>query len=53
MQVDALLRMAREFYSSVELESVDGVSHSKLNHSSLNFEMPEEAEVLLVCRLRP
>lgn len=53
MHIDALLDLAREFYRSVELQSVDGVSHSKLNHSSLNFEMPAEAEVLLVCRLTP
>lgn len=52
MQIDALLALARDFYKSVELESVDGVSHSKLNHSSLNFDMPPEAEVLIVCRLR-
>lgn len=52
MQIDALIALAREFYKSVELESVDGVNHSKLNHSSLNFDMPPEAEVLLVCRLR-
>lgn len=52
MQIDALLSQARDFYKSVELESVDGVSHSKLNHSSLNFDMPPEAEVLIVCRLR-
>lgn len=53
MQIDALLGLARQFYRSVELESVDGVSHSKLNHSTLNFEIPAEAEVLLVCRLTP
>lgn len=51
MQIDALIDLARQFYGSVELESVDGISHSKLNHSSLNFELPAEAEVLLVCRL--
>lgn len=51
MQIDALLNLARDFYRSVELESVDGVSHSKLNHTSLNFDMPPEAEVLIVCRL--
>lgn len=51
MQIDALLGMARESYPSVELESVDGVSHSKLNHSSRNFGIPDEAEVLIVCRL--
>jgi hypothetical protein len=45
--------LAREFYPNVELESVDGVTHSKLNHSSLNFEIPDEAEVLLICRLTP
>lgn len=51
MQIDSLLALANEFYKWVELESVDGVSHSKLNHSSLNFDMPAKAEVLLVCRL--
>ena len=51
MQIDALVDLAREFYQSVELESVSGVAHSKLNHSRLNFDQPEEAEVLLVCRL--
>lgn len=51
MQIDALVNLAREVYPSVELESVDGVNHSKLNHSSLNLDMPPEAEVLLVCRL--
>ena len=53
MQIDALLGLAREFYPNVELESVDGVTHSKLNHSSLNFDIPDEAEVLLICRLTP
>lgn len=52
MQIGALLALASEFYPSVELESVDGFSHSKLNHSSLNFETPPEAEVLIVCRLK-
>lgn len=51
MQVDALIDLARNFYTTVELERVDGVSHSKLNHSSLNFDVPSEAEVLIVCRL--
>jgi adenine-specific DNA-methyltransferase len=53
MQINALINLAREAYPSVELETVDGVSHSKLNHSSLNFDMPAEAEVLIVCRLKP
>jgi len=52
MQIDALLGLAREFYRSVEVESVDGVTHSKLNHSRLNFDLPAEAEVLLVCRFK-
>lgn len=51
MQIEALLELARRFYGNVELERVDGVSHSKLNRSSLNFEMPPEAEVLIICRL--
>lgn len=52
MQIDALLDLARDFYNSVEMESVDGVSHSKLNRSSMNFDMPPNAEVLINCRLR-
>ncbi|KGC95849.1 hypothetical protein DP62_5200 [Burkholderia pseudomallei] len=52
MQIDALVEMARQYYKSVELESVTGVAHSKLNHTSLNFGKPDEAEVLLVCRLK-
>lgn len=52
MQMDALVRMARQYYNSVELESVTGVAHSKLNHTSLNFGKPDEAEVLLICRLK-
>lgn len=52
MKIDELLALARNFYKSVELETVDGISHSKLNHSRLNFDMPPEAEVLIVCRLK-
>ena len=52
MQVDALVQMARQFYDWVDLESVTGVAHSKLNRTSLNFGKPDEAEVLLICRLK-
>lgn len=52
MQIDTLLELAREYYQSVELESVTGVSHSKLNHTSLSLGKPDEAEVLLICRLK-
>lgn len=52
MRIDALVAMAEQFYRSVELESVTGVAHSKLNHTSLNFGKPDEAEVLLICRLK-
>ena len=52
MQIDALVEMAQQYYKSVELESVTGVAHSKLNHASLNFGKPDEAEVLLICRLK-
>jgi len=52
MQIDALLAIAREFYASVELDCIDGVSHSKLNHSKLNLHIPTEAEVLIVCKLK-
>lgn len=52
MQIDALIEMAQHYYNSVEVESVTGVAHSKLNHASLNFSKPDEAEVLLICRLK-
>jgi adenine-specific DNA-methyltransferase len=53
IKIDDLISLASKFYNSVELEVMSGVSHSKLNHSQLNFEIPSEAEVLLVCRLKP
>lgn len=52
MQMDTLLELAQEYYDSVELESVTGVTHSKLNHTSLSLGKPDEAEVLLICRLK-
>lgn len=52
MQIGELVEMARTHFEFVELESVTGVAHSKLNHTSLNFGKPDEAEVLLICRLK-
>lgn len=52
MQIDALLEMAQQHYKYVELESVTGVAHSKLNRASLSLGKPDEAEVLLICRLK-
>ena len=51
MQIEALTELARHYYSRVNLENVRGVLHSKLNHSSLNFEVPDQAEILLICKL--
>lgn len=52
MRIDSLIAMAEQFYRRVELESVTGITHSKLNHTSLNFGKPDEAEVLLICRFK-
>ena len=50
MQIDALRQMAQDHYVEVDLQTVEGVAHSKLNHTRLNFVAPEQAEVLLICR---
>lgn len=50
MQIDTLRQIAQTYYLEVDLQTVEGVTHSKLNHTRLNFESPEQAEVLLMCK---
>lgn len=49
MTVERILALASEAFRGVQAESIEGVSHSKLNHTRLNFDTPAEAEVLILC----
>ena len=49
MGINDIVQLAAQFYREVEVRAVDGVSHSKLNHSRLNYEIPPEAEVMFLC----
>jgi adenine-specific DNA methylase len=48
--ISYLEEMARKYFASVEVISVGQFSHSKLNHSSKNFETSYDAERLIVCQ---
>ncbi|MEL0646828.1 DNA adenine methylase [Pseudoalteromonas agarivorans] len=49
--IDTITKIASQYYDCVEVVSVGKFSHSKLNHSAKNYETPEGAEVLIVCKL--
>lgn len=49
MSVPDIAILAAQFYVNVEVRAVDGVSHSKLNHTRLNYEIPPDAEVMFIC----
>lgn len=49
MSILDIATLAEQFYHQVEVRAVDGVSHSKLNHSRLNYEIPSNAEVMFIC----
>ena len=49
MSIDGILDLAEQFYSKVEVRTIDGVAHSKLNHARLNYEIPPDAEVMFLC----
>jgi adenine-specific DNA-methyltransferase len=51
MSIDALVALAQEMFGKVEARVVEGVSHSKLNHTRLNYEIPSNAEVLILCSM--
>lgn len=50
MSIGGIVELAEKFYREVEVRTIDGVSHSKLNHSRLNYEIPPDAEVLFLCQ---
>ncbi len=50
MTVMDLTELSRKYFRHVDLISVGGIVHNKLNTTSLNFAAPEQAEILLSCR---
>ena len=49
MSITGIVELAEQFYRGVEVRTIDGVSHSKLNHTRLNYEVPPDAEVMFLC----
>jgi adenine-specific DNA-methyltransferase len=50
MSITGIIELAEQFYREVEVRTIDGVSHSKLNHTRLNYEIPPDAEVMFLCK---
>ncbi len=50
MSITGIVELAEQFYREVEVRTIDGVSHSKLNHTRLNYEVPLDAEVMFLCK---
>lgn len=44
-----IIELARKYYSKVQLVTVDGAIHNKLNRNDLNLKTREHAEVLFKC----
>ena len=47
--VSELQEMAKKYFKKVELFSIEGFVHSKLNAVDKNFEIPTDAEILVIC----
>lgn len=52
MEIEALEKMARDYFDSVEIRSIGNLAHSKLNRTDLHLEAEESAEVLIICQNR-
>ncbi|MBN8185984.1 DNA adenine methylase [Salipiger thiooxidans] len=50
MTVDAISDLAKGSFASVEVTSIGGFSHSRLNKAELHKEASSEAEFLFICR---
>lgn len=50
MPISGIVALTEEFYREVEVRTIDGLSHSKLNHTSLNYDIPPDAEMLFLCK---
>lgn len=44
-----IIELAQSYYSKVQLVTVDGVTHNKLNRNDLNLKTREHAEILIKC----
>lgn len=51
MSIDAIARLARQFYSSVTIKTMGSMSHSKLNSTERILGQSSHAERLLICDL--
>ena len=49
MTVDAIVEIAKNYFSNVEVKFLDDIVHSKLNKSSLAMKASKEAEVMIRC----
>lgn len=49
MPTEDIVALGEKHYRNVEVRTIDGLSHSKLNHTRLNYEIPADAEVLFLC----
>ncbi len=50
MPVDGIVEIASNFFSEVRVVPANGVTHSKLNKAEVEMDVPENAEVFVVCR---
>ena len=48
--INELLEIANKYFNNVEFVAIEGFVHSKLNAVSKNFEIPTDAEILIVCK---
>ncbi len=49
LTISQIQSIASKYYKRVETVGVNGIAHSKFNVSSLNYDKPDEAEVLMLC----
>jgi adenine-specific DNA methylase len=49
MTVEAIQKLAKEHFKSVQIISAGKISHNKLNHAALNSKISYDAELFLIC----
>ncbi|WP_313122312.1 DNA adenine methylase [Exiguobacterium sp.] len=47
--ISELLELANKYFNKVDVLSIEGFVHSKLNAVGKNFEIPTNAEILIIC----
>ena len=48
--LNALEKLAKKYFNSVDIKSIGKFTHSKLNKTSLHLNVLDEAEILIVCK---